>query len=45
MDNFFEIGFQQGAAVKAIMEQAFPTKKVRIKKDMAGNDRMIFVTN
>lgn len=42
---FLEIGFQQGATVKAIMEQAFPTKKVRIKKDMAGNDRMIFVTN
>lgn len=42
---FLEIGFQQGAAVKAILEQAFPTKKVRIKKDMAGNDRMIFVTN
>ena len=42
---FLEIGFQQGEAVKEIMQQAFPTKKVRIKKDLSGNDRMIFVTD
>ncbi|MGM9903293.1 protein-(glutamine-N5) methyltransferase, release factor-specific [Enterococcus sp. 10A9_DIV0425] len=42
---FLEIGFKQGLAVKKIFQEAFPKRKVVIKKDMAGNDRMIYVTD
>lgn len=38
---YFEIGFQQGAAVKTLIEAAFPEKKVRIEQDLFGNDRMV----
>lgn len=40
---FLEIGYQQGAAVQAIFQQAFPKKEVQIKKDMFGNPRMVLV--
>ena len=40
---FLEIGFRQGEAVKKIFQQAFPDKKVKIKKDLFGNERMIQV--
>ncbi|MFV0557593.1 MAG: peptide chain release factor N(5)-glutamine methyltransferase [Enterococcus sp.] len=40
---FLEIGFQQGKAVQAIFQQAFPSKKVTILKDLAQNERMIHV--
>jgi release factor glutamine methyltransferase len=40
---YLEIGFQQGAAVQAIFQQAFPDKVVRILKDLSGNDRMVIV--
>lgn len=40
---YFEIGFQQGAAVKALIEAAFPEKRVRVKQDLSGNDRMVIV--
>ena len=40
---FLEIGFRQGKAVKKIFQQAFPHKKVKIKKDLFGNERMIQV--
>lgn len=42
---FLEIGFTQGAAVKRIFEDVFPDKKVRIRKDLFGNERMIIVTD
>ncbi|MEN2287316.1 peptide chain release factor N(5)-glutamine methyltransferase, partial [Enterococcus lactis] len=40
---FLEIGFRQGEAVKNIFQQACPDKKVAIKKDIFGNERMIQV--
>lgn len=40
---FLEIGFQQGPAVKEIFQTAFPQKKVCVKKDLLGNDRMVRV--
>ena len=40
---FLEIGFQQGPAVKEIFQNAFPQKKVCVKKDLLGNDRMVRV--
>lgn len=40
---FLEIGFQQGEAVKAIFQQAFPEKIVEIHQDLSGKDRMIAV--
>ncbi|EPH99644.1 protein-(glutamine-N5) methyltransferase [Enterococcus faecalis 13-SD-W-01] len=40
---FLEIGFQQGAKVQAIFQQAFPQKKVEVKKDLFGNERMVYV--
>lgn len=38
-----EIGFQQGEAVKALFQVAFPEASVRVEKDLAGLDRMVFV--
>lgn len=42
---FLEIGYQQGAAVKALFEAAFPDKKVQLHQDLSGHDRMIQVGN
>ncbi|GGC79006.1 peptide chain release factor N(5)-glutamine methyltransferase [Enterococcus wangshanyuanii] len=41
---YLEIGFQQGAAVKKLFQQAFPKYIVRVLKDLSGNDRMVAVT-
>ncbi|MGX7420557.1 peptide chain release factor N(5)-glutamine methyltransferase [Carnobacterium gallinarum] len=38
-----EIGFQQGAAVKALFMKAFPQAQVEVEKDLSGLDRMIYV--
>ncbi|BCA84912.1 release factor glutamine methyltransferase [Enterococcus saigonensis] len=40
---FLEIGFKQGAAVAKIFQAAFPTKTVIVKKDLSGNERMVYV--
>lgn len=40
---FLEIGFQQGEAVKKLFQEAFPDKVIEIKKDLSGQDRMVFV--
>ncbi|KRL00140.1 peptide chain release factor N(5)-glutamine methyltransferase [Liquorilactobacillus capillatus] len=40
---YLEIGFQQGQAVKAIFEKAFPAATVSLRTDMAGHDRMLRV--
>lgn len=40
---FLEIGYLQGAAVQAIFQEAYPDKKVEVKKDFSGQDRMIYV--
>ncbi len=40
---FLEIGYQQGAAVKLLLEQAFPERKVTIQQDLAGKDRFAIV--
>lgn len=36
----FEIGYDQGEAVKTLMDECFTN--VKIKKDYAGNDRMVY---
>lgn len=40
---FLEIGFQQGEAVRQIFQKKFPQKKIEIRKDLSGKDRMIYV--
>ena len=40
---YFEIGYQQGPAVVALMQQALPEATVTLKKDFAGLDRMVRV--
>lgn len=42
---YLEIGYSQGKAVQQIFQEAFPMKKVEIRKDLFGNDRMITVFN
>lgn len=37
-----EIGYQQGAAVKAMFEKYFPAATVSVVKDINGKDRMVF---
>lgn len=41
---YLEIGYKQGPAVKDLFEKAFPTKKVRVHRDIFEKDRMISVT-
>lgn len=42
--NFFaEIGYHQGAAVRAIFQAALPTARVTIRQDLSGHDRMVRV--
>lgn len=41
----FEIGHQQGAAVKKMLQHAFPEAEVYVKKDINKNDRMVFCLN
>ena len=38
----FEIGYQQGPAVKKMLKSAFPDALVYIKEDINKNDRMVF---
>lgn len=38
----FEIGYQQGAAVEKLLQDAFPDALVYCKKDINKNDRMVF---
>ena len=38
----FEIGYQQGPAVKKMLKSAFPDAIVYIKEDINKNDRMVF---
>ncbi|GAK14471.1 LOW QUALITY PROTEIN: methylase of polypeptide chain release factors [Geomicrobium sp. JCM 19039] len=40
---FFEIGYDQGSAVAAIMKKAFPRAKVSVHADLNGNDRIVVV--
>lgn len=40
---FFEIGFRQGESVKRLLEQYCPERKVEVKQDLAGMDRMVIV--
>lgn len=38
---FLEIGYSQGNAVRELFQQQFPTREVRIKKDLSGKDRFV----
>lgn len=38
---YFEIGYQQGAAVKEILAQSYPDKQLRIQQDLSGRDRIV----
>ncbi|WAM38854.1 peptide chain release factor N(5)-glutamine methyltransferase [Leuconostoc pseudomesenteroides] len=40
---YFEIGYQQGAAVVDMMQAALPNAKITLRQDFAGLDRMIRV--
>lgn len=40
---FAEIGYQQGAAVKAMFQAAYPQARVTIRADINGHDRMVRV--
>lgn len=37
---YFEIGFQQGAALQKLLSAAYPQKTIKIEKDLSGNDRL-----
>lgn len=39
----FEIGYDQKAAMSALVEECFPNTTYEIVKDMSGKDRMLFV--
>ncbi|MDT6981018.1 peptide chain release factor N(5)-glutamine methyltransferase [Levilactobacillus zymae] len=42
--NFFaELGYQQGAKVRAIFQAALPTALVTVRQDLSGHDRMVRV--
>ena len=41
----FEIGWQQGEAVRQAAEKAFPEKRIQVIKDLNGNDRIVTVVN
>ncbi len=38
-----EIGYKQGAVAPALAESIFPTAKVMLRQDIAGNDRFLFI--
>ncbi|SUL03426.1 Methylase of polypeptide chain release factors [Staphylococcus aureus] len=38
---FFEIGYNQGEALKSIILNKFPDKKIDIIKDINGHDRIV----
>jgi release factor glutamine methyltransferase len=38
---YFEIGFQQGAAVRTLLNEVYPKKRIRICPDLSGHDRMV----
>ncbi len=38
---FFEIGYQQGEMVSQLLQKSFPEKKILLRKDQFGQDRMV----
>lgn len=42
---YFEIGYQQGQAIKAIVLKYYPHATVEIRQDLNGKDRMIKISN
>lgn len=41
---FFEIGYDQGAAVKNIIAESYPSSYITIQNDINGNERIVFAT-
>lgn len=41
---YLEIGYKQGDAIQQMYQHYFPDKKVRLVKDLAGQDRIIIVS-
>lgn len=42
---YLEIGYKQGSSVSALMQTAFPDKRVRVLQDAFSKDRMVVVDN
>ena len=42
---YFEIGYKQGEGLYALLSKHFPTKRVRVLKDMFDKDRMVVMDN
>ena len=40
---YLEIGWRQAAGIKKLIKKYFPQSKVKIKKDLAGFDRLVFI--
>ncbi|WP_204498974.1 peptide chain release factor N(5)-glutamine methyltransferase [Aquibacillus albus] len=40
----FEIGYQQGEAVRALIHNTYPESKAHVRKDINKKDRMVFAT-
>lgn len=41
---YLEIGFQQGSLVQTLLAKAFPKRKVVVKKDWCGQDRLLYIS-
>ena len=41
----FEIGYEQGTAIKEISKKYFTNSTIKVEKDMQGKDRFVFILN
>lgn len=42
---YLEIGYKQGDAVRDLLKESFPQKRIRVLKDQFGKDRMVAMDN